>query len=200
MPFSFASSKRMRMPSVEPMPQALTGPLKAVWLPSTISVAVTPSSASAGAASTPATRAANASPGSFLMWISIGFLQPTACVRLAAVLARSPAIPSSRSSLLPLAMKNGESGRTQGASSVVLAVAVLVFLARAARAGCIARDLAPGGGVLGVEGAGGAARLQRRAALRRGTVGAHARGQHRIGHGQLVLAGEGVDVMRLHGR
>ena len=73
MPFSLASSKRMRMPSVEPTPQALTGPLKAVWVPMTISVAVTPSSASAGAASTPATSAANASLGSFLMWVSIGF-------------------------------------------------------------------------------------------------------------------------------
>ena len=30
MPFSLASSKRMRMPSVEPIPQALTGPLKAM--------------------------------------------------------------------------------------------------------------------------------------------------------------------------
>ena len=74
MPFSLASSKRMRMPSVEPMPQALTGPLSAVWLPMTISVAVTPSSASAGAASTPANSAAGASLGGFLMWISLGSL------------------------------------------------------------------------------------------------------------------------------
>ena len=65
MPFSLASSKRMRMPSVEPMPQALTGPLKAVWLPSTISVSVTPSSASAGAASAPANSAAERQPGQF---------------------------------------------------------------------------------------------------------------------------------------
>ena len=65
MPFSLASSKRMRMPSVEPMPQALTGPLNAVWLPSTISVSVTPSSASAGAASAPANSVPQRQPGQF---------------------------------------------------------------------------------------------------------------------------------------
>src|SRR5262245_50280950 len=60
----------MRMPSVEPTPQALTGPERAVWVPIRISVSVTPSSASAGAASAPARSPPAASLDSFLIFPS----------------------------------------------------------------------------------------------------------------------------------
>src|SRR5687767_10141720 len=101
MPFSLASSKRMRVPSVEPTPQALTGPLSAVWLPSTISVAVTPSSAAAGMAKAAAKRDVAASLVKFLMVISscvfplnrICFVLPVAAPSRQATRRAAPSAP-----------------------------------------------------------------------------------------------------------
>src|SRR5438034_11469098 len=69
------------------------------------------------------------------------------------------------------------------------AVAVLVLLARAARAHLVAPDLAPGGGVL-------------RIALLRGAVAvSDQRGrERRVRIAELVFAGRRIDLVRLHVR
>src|SRR6202012_2667504 len=64
--------------------------------------------------------------------------------------------------------------------SGVSAVAVLVLLARAARAILVAADLAPGRGIFGIAVGGG-----------RG----HQRG---VGEGHLVFAGVGIELVRFH--
>src|SRR5262245_58757452 len=85
----------------------------------------------------------------------------------------------------------------------MLAVAVLVLLARAARAERVAGDLAPGGGVLGVEGRSRPPGLQRRPPVggpSRRDAGPGAGGDRRLGYRQLVFAAEGIDVVGLHRR
>src|SRR3954463_13617392 len=65
------------------------------------------------------------------------------------------------------------------------AVAVLVFLARAARAHVVAADLAPGGRVLRVDGA-------------RGAVAVPGEGGRQRRAGVIVLTRVRIDVMRFH--
>ena len=67
-------------------------------------------------------------------------------------------------------------------------MAVLVFLAGAARAKLVAADLAPARGI---------GRIARRGARRRGSIAARRTEVH-VDRGEFVFAGRGVDVVRLH--
>src|SRR5260370_11927244 len=67
-------------------------------------------------------------------------------------------------------------------------MAMLELLARAAGAGLVASDFAPGRGIFGVSRRGGA----------HGCPGVAGEGRDRFGHRQLILAGRRIDVVRLH--
>src|SRR5581483_4278393 len=135
---------------------------------------------------------------------------PTRCSRSSRVSTTSRAAPGARTATIRArpttrqatspsrARPPGQALRSDERRLGEGAVAVLVLLARAARAGGVPLHLAPGRGVGRIEGRGGGGGGFPRA-LRFGGATAIAAGTGGF-EGELVLAGGGVDVMGFHRR
>src|SRR5205809_4276301 len=100
-------------------------------------------------------------------------------------IARPRNVPSPRNQRRAQILVREGTRRLAAAQSAKPAVAVLVFFARAAGAHIVAADLAPGGRILGIDGA-------------RGAVAVPGEGRSKRRAGEVVLARVRIDVVRLH--